>query len=302
LFIAPPSYYAGMVMYGIAAVVLWSCFIFVVTSLMGFYHTIRKDQDFKLIYILTTMCLFAGLHCSLVMSSFVYKPPMNCSFNLFGGTLFYPSVKTLFFIFLARKAKLVQYSANASNWVFILDYTLIGVYFVYYYTILLAPGILTFFHYTDPNDGLGICLYKTAYSTLASGSLVFEVILNVLNLYVFIKPLRAHQKETQALGNSISGHTKVLGEVITRNVKGSATSISFTIFAKILATFVLSKIPGDLGILVVSTGVTVWDETLEILCLLYLSRNAFQIKQGNVGTTNTIAGKSEARREVATQV
>jgi len=296
VFISLPGYYAGMAMFGIACAVLWISFIFISISLTGFYFKIRRDQDFILIYILTAMCLFAGIHCTMVTASMVYKPPMDCFAVQRGGTLFFPSVKALFFVFLARKAKLVQYSANASNRVFIAVYVLIGIYFVYYYAILLIPGILSTTNFTDPSNGLGICLYKSAAGYIPSGSLVFEVILNLLNLYMFIKPLRAHELESQAIGNSMSAHTKVLGEVIRRNMKGSVTSIVFTICTKLLSLFVLSKIPGDLGIFTLGTAVTLWDETLAILCLFYVCHNAFEIpcmQQARPAiTTNTSAVKN----------
>jgi len=307
VYIGSNAYYGGLVMFAAAIVVIGGAFLFLSTSLLGVFHKVRKEQDLKLVYLLTGMSVFALIHVTMVLSSLMYKAGVtDCVATLKGGTLFYIEVKPLLFLFLARKASLVQYNANATKWVFIIDYVLIGTYFVYYWSILLIPGIISFTHFVDKSNGLGMCL-SAASSSLPSGALVFELVLNVLNLYVFLKPLMAHYKESQALGNTMSGNSKLIGEVIGRNMRGAYVSIFFTCFARLFAIFFAPHLNGNFGLLTIVYGMVVLDETVAICCLMYVCHNAweFPCSQGGASGTSTAtsAGKnSENATEVTGQV
>jgi len=297
LHITPSYYWAGIVLYSISCAILGCVFIFLVTAFFGFYHKIRKDQDIKLIYILATMSLLSTLHTSLVVSSIVYETGMDCKSREWGATFLLFPAKALLFVFLARKASLVQYNANAVKAVFILDYVIIVMYVIYYCLIMFIPGVLNFSHFTDSSNGLGMCLLS-AKGTLPTGSLVFEVTLNVLSLYLFLKPLYAHLRESRVMGQTMSGNSILLGNVIKRNCIGSAITITVTLATRVFAIEYFATITTDLGVQSINFGLVGVDECVAVICLMFLCSNAFEVPclhrtPGTGGvTTNTSAGKS----------
>jgi hypothetical protein len=306
-FIQPAPYYVGLALFYVCAVTLGLCFIFLSTALIGCYHTVRKDQDKQLMYFLTGQSLFALVHVCTIAAALQYKPGMDCKGYMVGGTFMYIPAKPLLFLFLARKASLVQYSANAGKWLFIADYVMIALYFFYYIIIFAVPGIINVGKFTDPSNGLAICL-TSATSSLPSAPLIMEVILNLLNLYMFIKPLRAHQQESKRMGETMSGNSKLLGTVIRRNMIGAIFTIFFTFFTNLYSIVSQQVMGKNLGLLVMIYATVVIDETVQVLCQIYVCHNAWEIpflqrRAATGATTNTSAGKSSQNgNEVSGQV
>jgi len=295
-FIGATPYYIGIAMYFIGSIVLGSCLIFHILALLGVFVKIRKEQDKILMYLLTAMNLCGFLHTSFLLNSLMYTPSVNCRVYQFGGTFFYAFLKPLLFLFLARKAVLVQYTGNAAKWAFRLDYSLILIFFAWELGLMFYPGMENFTHFVDPNNHLGMC-FVTFSSSTPTVSTILETVINLLNLGIFLAPLRAHQLESKNSTATAGSNSKLLGDVIKRNIRGAACTIFFTFASHISATVVSAASHGNIGLATIDYGLVCFDEMFAVLCVMYICHNAYVLPCVNnsdqKGTmANTSGGKT----------
>jgi len=286
-FIGPTPYYIGIAMYFIGSIVLGSCLVFHILALLGIFVKIRKEQDKVLMYLLTAMNFCGFLHTSFLLNSLMYTPSVNCRVFQFGGTFFYAFLKPLLFLFLARKAILVQYSGNAAKWAFRLDYSLIVIFFAWELGLMFYPGLENFTHFTDPNNHLAMCIVAFSSST-PTVSTVLETIINLLNLGIFLAPLRAHQLESKNTTSMAGSNSKPLGDVIKRNIRGAACTIFFTFASHISAIVISDYSHGNIGLATIDYGLVCFDETIAVLCVMYVCHNAYVIPCRSTGDSKGV--------------
>lgn len=303
-YIQPAPYYVGIAMYIIGAVVLGSTLIFHILAHLGIVVSIRKEQDRIMMYLLTFMNMCGFIHACMVCASLMYTPSTNCLSLQYGGTWFYQVVKPILFVLLARKATLVQYTGNAAKWAFRLDYALIAIFLGWEITLMVWPGMEKFSHFTDKTNGLGMCLVSFAAQT-PSVSTAMETVINVLNLFIFVAPLRAHQLESRNTTGTAGSNSNLIGAVIRRNMKGTAATILMTWTAKISASVIAANINGNIGLATINYGLVCLDETVAVLAVMYVCHNAYQIPcmprvDAKGTTTNVSGGKSSVDGNEAT--
>jgi len=270
----PNAYYVGVGFLFLSSIVDGLCVLFVCSGFLGLYHRIRKDQDRTIVYMITTMSILALLHASMTLSS-QYKPDIPCSVAPSGSNAFYFTYKVFFFVFLARKASMVQYSDNAGRKVFICDYLLIAFYGLFSIALMVIPGLLHVGMFTDAKTGIYLCVINYS-SSLPSVSLIVETALNFINLYMFLKPLRAHKRSMTFGTGNMSANSRILGEVMKKNMTGSTVSIVFTIFAHSFS-IINSALFDDYGVSTANFSLVVLEETVSLVCCIMLCHNSWDI-------------------------
>jgi hypothetical protein len=261
---------------GLAVLVMTMLSIFLGLAWAKIGVKIRPDQDRLLIVLVTVMGVCGAIQSALSLSWFATSEtscrPITNTISVFQAV-----IKFTFYAFLTRRAQLVQYSQNAGKCTFGFVKVVVVLLFISKLSAAFVPQILTTSVVYFPEVDTFVCVISYTMLQVGAG-IVLELILSFSTLYLFLKPLRAHMKETRGLNmTTMTANQSALQEVIARNFRGCFLGTAATIFVLLTNVLVSISYPGDFAALVGALGLSPADIAFNLCLLIYICRGAFEL-------------------------
>jgi len=160
--------------------------MFMVLGFLGVWFRMRKDQDRQLMALLfiSVVSAFASGISVLVFGNHALGS-VNCHWRTI-SSIFIGISKTCYYLFLHRRASLVECSGNAHKNVFRAAYVLAWAYMLFYILNSVIPGVVILLgDVYIPSVNAAFCAFSFSTNTLQFIALFLEVVLSFLNVYLF---------------------------------------------------------------------------------------------------------------------